>query len=119
MLTTFPDIDTAQRMSQEMVQAKLAACVNIVPAGQSIYMWKGKLCKETEHLAVIKTTDDCYAKLENYIKDQHPYELPEIISTPITRWFKRLFRLANQRTKRKYDHHEFITHHITFTCLLF
>jgi len=46
-------------------------------------MWQGKICKETEHIAVIKTTDTCYLKLENYIKAQHPYELPEIISTPI------------------------------------
>ena len=84
VLTTFPDIDTAQRMSQQMVQAKLAACVNIVPAGQSIYMWKGEICKETEHIAVIKTTDNRYSELENYIQEQHPYELPEIISTPIT-----------------------------------
>ena len=84
VLTTFPDIDTAQRLAEELVKAKLAACVNIVPAGQSIYMWEGKICKETEHIAVIKTTDTCYAELEIYIKAQHPYELPEIISTPIT-----------------------------------
>ena len=84
VLTTFPDIDTAQQMSQEMVQAKLAACVNIVPAEQSIYMWKGEICKETEHIAIIKTTDNRYSELELYIKEQHPYELPEIITTPIT-----------------------------------
>ncbi|NNC68270.1 MAG: divalent-cation tolerance protein CutA [Gammaproteobacteria bacterium] len=84
VLTTFPDIDTAQRLSEQMVQAKLAACVNIVPAGHSIYIWKGKICKETEHIALIKTTDNCYPELELYIQEQHPYELPEIISTPIT-----------------------------------
>lgn len=83
VLTTFPDINTAQRLAEGLVQAKLAACVNITPAGQSIYMWEGKLCKETEHLAVIKTTDNCYEKLELYIQEQHPYELPEIITTPI------------------------------------
>jgi len=88
MLTTFPDIDTAQRMSEHMVQAKLAACVNIVPAGQSIYIWKGKICKEIEHLAIIKTTDENYSNIENYIKEQHPYELPEIIATPITKGSK-------------------------------
>lgn len=67
-----------------MVQAKLAACVNIVPAGHSVYMWQGKICQETEHIAIIKTTDTCYPELETYIKEQHPYELAEIISTPIT-----------------------------------
>ena len=83
VLTTFPDIDTAQRMSREMVQAKLAACVNIAAAGQSIYLWKGEICQENEHIAIIKTTDNRYPELENYIKAHHPYELPEIISTPI------------------------------------
>ncbi len=89
VFTTFPDISTAQRMCEEMVQEKLAACVNIAPAGQSIYMWNGKICKETEHIAVIKTTDNSYEKLENYIKGQHPYELPEIISTPINKGSKK------------------------------
>ncbi|NNC68178.1 MAG: divalent-cation tolerance protein CutA, partial [Gammaproteobacteria bacterium] len=36
------------------------------------------------HIAVIKTTDNCYSEFELYIQEQHPYELPEIISTPIT-----------------------------------
>ena len=84
VITTFPDINTAEQVSQEMVQAKLAACVNIIPAGQSIYLWKGEICRETEHIALIKTTDKHYPELELYIKQQHPYELPEIISTPIT-----------------------------------
>jgi len=83
VLTTFPDIDTAQRMSEDMVKAKLAACVNIMPAGQSIYMWEGKICKESEVLAVIKSMDDRYQQLEEFIITQHPYELPEIITTQI------------------------------------
>jgi len=83
VLTTFPDIDTAQRLAQAMVQEKLAACVNIMPAGQSIYQWQGKMCNESEHLAVIKTMDDRYQQLESFLMDQHPYELPEIISTLI------------------------------------
>ncbi|MEM7400478.1 MAG: divalent-cation tolerance protein CutA [Pseudomonadota bacterium] len=83
VLTTFPDIDTAQRLAEGLVQANLAACVNIMPAGQSTYMWQGKLCKESEHLAVIKTMEDRYQQIEIFIKEQHPYELPEIISTLI------------------------------------
>ena len=84
VLTTFPDIDTAQRLAEGMVQAKLAACVNIMPAGQSIYIWENKLCKESEYLAVIKTIDSCFQALEEYIKRHHPYELPEIVATQIT-----------------------------------
>jgi len=85
VLTTFPDIDTAQRVAQAMVQEKLAACVNIMPAGQSVYMWEGKICKESEHLAVIKTMDDRYQQLEKFIQKQHPYELPEIVATQINK----------------------------------
>ncbi len=84
VLTTFPDIDTAQRLAEGMVQAKLAACVNILPAGQSIYIWENNLCKESEYLAVIKTMDSHYQALEEYIKRHHPYELPEIVATQIT-----------------------------------
>ena len=85
VVTTFPDIDTAQRVAQHIVQAKLAACVNILPPGISIYIWEGKECRETEHVALIKTTEHCYTDLETFIKQQHPYELPEVIATPITK----------------------------------
>ena len=84
VLTTFPDIDTAQRLAEEIVQEKLAACVNILPQGHSIYMWKGKQCHDNEHVALIKTTENNYAGLESFIQQKHPYELPEIIATPIT-----------------------------------
>ena len=84
VLTTFPDIETAQQLAEDLVQAKLAACVNIMPVGHSIYQWENKICKESEHLAVIKTTENCYQVLEEYIKKHHPYELPEVIVTQIT-----------------------------------
>ena len=85
VLTTFPDIDTAQRLAKQIVQENLAACVSILPQVQSIYMWQGKECVDTEHIALIKTTENSYSKLESYIQSQHPYELPEIIATPITK----------------------------------
>ena len=83
-LTTFPDIDTAQRLASQIVQAKLAACVNIIPQVQSIYIWQGEECNESECIALIKTTEKAYSELESLLKQQHPYELPEIIATPIT-----------------------------------
>ncbi len=84
VLTTFPDIDTAQRLAKQIVQAKLAACVSILPQAQSIYMWQGEECMDTEYIALIKTTENNYPELESYIQKTHPYELPEIIATPIT-----------------------------------
>ncbi len=85
VLTTMPDLDAAEHLAEDLVQARLAACVNILPQVQSIYMWQGKPCKDTEHLVFIKTTGQGYPKLQSYIQNRHPYELPEIIGTPITR----------------------------------
>lgn len=83
-LTTFPDIDTAQRLAKQIVRAKLAACVNIIPQAQSVYIWNDQECCDAECLALIKTTERAYLELESFIHNQHPYELPEIIATPIT-----------------------------------
>lgn len=99
VLTTFPDIDTAQRIAQKIVQAKLAACVNILPQGQSVYIWEGKNCIENEFVALIKTTENSYQELESFIQQQHPYELPEIIATPITNGSKDYLQWITLNTK--------------------
>ena len=99
VLTTFPDIDTAQRLAEAVVESKLAACVNIMPAGQSTYIWEGKLCNETEHIAVIKTMEDRYQQLERFIQEQHPYELPEIISTQIKNGSEKYLDWINTNTR--------------------
>ncbi len=85
VLTTFPDIDTAEQLAKEIVQAKLAACVNILPQGQSVYFWENELCVEKEHVGIIKTMENQYPQLESFLQNNHPYELPEIIATLITK----------------------------------
>ena len=85
VLTTFPDLGTAQQVARHIVRENLAACVNILPQAQSIYMWQSRECVDTEHIVLIKTIESNYLKLESYIRSQHPYELPEIIATPITK----------------------------------
>ena len=99
VLTTFPNIDTAQRIAQEIVQAKLAACVNILPQGQSVYVWEGKNCIENELVALIKTTENNYLELELFLQQLHPYELPEIIATPITNGAKNYLQWITSNTK--------------------
>ncbi len=98
-LTTFPDIDTAQRLAKQMVQAKLAACVNIIPQAQSIYIWQGEECNELECIALIKTTEQAYQELESFIQSHHPYELPEIIATPITNGSEKYLTWLTTNTK--------------------
>lgn len=83
VLTTLPDYEAALRLAGELVGARLAACINILPPMTSVYEWKGKLEHGQEHQLLIKTTMDRYTALEAAIRQSHPYELPEIIALPV------------------------------------
>jgi periplasmic divalent cation tolerance protein len=73
----------AQRIARELVQKKLAACVNVTSPVRSIYRWKGKVEAALEVLMLIKTTRRKFAALEKEIRRLHSYETPEIIALPI------------------------------------
>jgi periplasmic divalent cation tolerance protein len=83
VLTTMPEYAVALRLAEELIGAKLAACVNILPLMTSIYEWKGKLETGQEYQLLIKTSLSCYPELEDHIRRSHPYELPEIIALPV------------------------------------
>ncbi|MBD3670266.1 MAG: divalent-cation tolerance protein CutA [Gammaproteobacteria bacterium] len=82
-LCTCPDQATARKLAASLVEKRLAACVNILPAIESVYMWKGAIETDAEMLLLIKTSQDKMADLQGHIVDEHPYELPEIIAVPI------------------------------------
>jgi len=73
----------ARRIGKGMVDAKLAACANIIPGIQSIYRWKGKIVKAQEVLIILKSTRPRYRALEKAIKAMHTYETPEIIALTV------------------------------------
>jgi periplasmic divalent cation tolerance protein len=81
-------MEIAESLASTLVGEHLAACVNILPAGRSIYEWQGKVEKETEHVLLIKSRSDCLSTLETRLKEVHPYELPELIAVPITEGLK-------------------------------
>lgn len=83
VICNVPDMTIAKLIATTIVENKLAACVNILPQVQSLYMWDGKLEESNEITLLIKTTASCYNALENKIKELHPYELPEIIAINI------------------------------------
>ena len=84
VLTTFDNVDAAQRFAQQLVEKKLAACVNILPEITSIYRWQDKVEQTSEVLLHIKTSRHCLTELCQMLKQQHPYDVPEIIALDIT-----------------------------------
>lgn len=82
-MSNFPNRASAVEMAQKLVDARIAACVNVLAPCTSIYHWQGKTESAEEFPLLIKTTRAHYAEVEQYIRQEHPYELPEIISVPI------------------------------------
>lgn len=73
----------AQTLASVVVEARLAACVNIVPGVKSVFRWQGRVQTDNESLLVIKTTRARYAELEEALQQRHPYELPELLAVPV------------------------------------
>ena len=85
VLSTAPDLETAKKIAEYLIEQKIAACCNLLPAMQSVYSWKGKTETEQEVLLLIKSTEENYKKIEHAITELHPYEIPEIIATEIVK----------------------------------
>lgn len=83
VLTNLPDQDSAQRLAQALVASRAAACVNILADCTSVYRWQGQVENAREVPLLIKSTRSAYARLQEEILAQHPYELPEIIAIPL------------------------------------
>src|SRR5438552_11976241 len=77
VITNLPDRDSAARLAHELVEKRLAACVNILSPCRSVYPWKGKTEDADEFPMLIKTTGGPYTDLEPAIPARHPCELPE------------------------------------------
>lgn len=87
VLTTCPDAAAAGRIAEALVGERLAACVNILPIAKSVYRWQGKVESAAELLLIIKARVRDYRKLQLRLLELHPYELPEVVSVPISGGF--------------------------------
>lgn len=85
VLTNLPDRPAAEALARALVEARLAACVNILAPCRSVYRWQGALESADEVPLLIKTSEARYPALEAAIRARHPHELPEVIALPITR----------------------------------
>ncbi len=76
--TTLPNKTIAQKFAKELIQTKLAACVNIIPNIQSFYFWNNKVCTDQELILWIKAKAQNSKKIEAFLNEKHPYEVPVI-----------------------------------------
>ncbi|MEO7156080.1 MAG: divalent-cation tolerance protein CutA [Vicinamibacterales bacterium] len=82
-MTTLPTEVDAETFGAQLVDERLAACVNILPPTRSVYRWKGSVERADERQLVIKTTTPRIAALEARFRALHPYDLPEFVVIPI------------------------------------
>lgn len=85
VFTHLPDAVSAQKLASKLIEQRVAACVNILAPCRSVYRWQGKIENAEEVPLLIKTTAERYAALEQAIRAQHPYELPEIVAVPVSK----------------------------------
>jgi periplasmic divalent cation tolerance protein len=83
VMTTLPDPASAQQTARILVEARLAACVSVLSPCTSVYRWQDAVETASEIPVLIKTSRDAYPRLEQRLRECHPYELPEILAISI------------------------------------
>ena len=81
---TASSAEEAENIAKSLVEDKLVACVNIIPQIKSIYWWEGKICNDEEVMLISKTKQSLFTAVMDRVKSLHSYEVPEIISFPIS-----------------------------------
>jgi periplasmic divalent cation tolerance protein len=83
VITTLPDRAAARTLAEALVRERLAACVNVMAECTSIYRWQGAVETAAEVPLWIKTSSALYPRVERFILEHHPYDLPEVIALPL------------------------------------
>ena len=100
VFVTTPTNEEAERIAEALVAQRLAACVNIISAIQSIYRWEDKITRDQESLMIIKTTDERYADLERLVNELHSYSTPEVVALRVERGSEQYLRWLRESTAK-------------------
>ncbi|THB71086.1 MAG: divalent-cation tolerance protein CutA [Desulfobulbaceae bacterium] len=101
--TTCDSKEAAEKIAHIVLNQRLAACVQISDTISSHYRWKGEIVQDQEFLVTMKTRKAHFAMLTKLIKDNHPYEIPEIISVELSEISKEYHNWLQQETKREQE----------------
>jgi len=83
VLITWPASQDPGPFARSLVDARLAACVNVLPPMQSVYRWDGHVEEASEQLLVVKTTRARVEPLTAHVTEMHPYDVPEVVALPV------------------------------------
>lgn len=103
VLTTASSTEEARRIANELVERRLAACVNVVTKLDSMFRWKDKVQESEEYLLMVKTTKDLFPKVRDAIKQMHSYEVPEIISLAVEDGSEEYFKWIDDNLDRSQE----------------
>ena len=99
VMTTMPADADSTAFAQTLVEARLAACVNVLAPMESVYRWEGKVDQERERQLIIKTSRSRLAALWERIRDLHPYDVPEFIVVPVVEGNDAYLRWVGESTR--------------------
>ena len=98
IISTLPQKDMAKQIAKVLVEQRLAACVQMFPI-ESVYLWKDEICEDGEILLFIKSRTDLFDKIVSTIREVHPYDVPEIVQTPISNGLPEYLKWIGELTK--------------------
>lgn len=107
VFTTVGDATAARRLADTLVAARAVACVNILPPVTSVFRWQpdagdvasAEVQAEDEVMLIMKTTTSAYPRLQQILRAEHPYELPEIVAVPITQGLPEFLQWIDSATR--------------------
>ena len=101
-VTTTTETKTdAQKIANAAIKNRLAACAQIIGPIASTFWWQGEIETAEEWLCVLKSHSDLYDKLENLILETHPYDTPEVLTTPVTGGSERYLSWLNENLAKR------------------
>lgn len=100
ILITAPDRVIGREIATHLVDAQLAACVNLLPGVTSFYRWEGKLNEDEEVLLIGKTRRECFGRLQKAVQTIHPYQVPEIVAVPLIDGLEAYLRWIDESVSR-------------------
>ncbi len=99
ILVTAANPDEGRKIAHHLVEAQLAACVNILPAIESVYRWQSQVLEEEECLLIIKSAAALFAEIESAIARLHSYQTPEFICLPIVEGSHKYLRWISESVR--------------------